>query len=83
MHIELKNLALKYGEKETMFEHVNLSISSGDFVLIQGTSGSGKSSLFTLKMIPQCGKRKSWKNYLIIVNFLHSDMLDSISIWTP
>ena len=48
MHIEMKSVALKYGEKDMMFEDVNLTISGGEFLLIQGASGTGKSSLLRL-----------------------------------
>jgi putative ABC transport system ATP-binding protein len=48
MQIELRDLSLKYEEKETMFEGVSLSFTSQDFVLIRGQSGSGKSSLLRL-----------------------------------
>ncbi len=48
MQIQLKNLCLQYKEKPPLFENVNLSFNSGEFTLIQGPSGSGKSSLLRL-----------------------------------
>ena len=48
MKIELKNLALQYPGKPPLFQGVNLTFDSSDFLLIQGPSGSGKSSFLRL-----------------------------------
>ena len=48
MRLEIKNLSLRYGTKPPLFERVNLTVDSGDFILIHGPSGSGKSSLLRL-----------------------------------
>lgn len=48
MRLEIKNLSLRYGTKKPLFEGVNLTVDSGDFVLIHGPSGSGKSSFLRL-----------------------------------
>lgn len=48
MTIELKNLSLAYDSKAPLFRDLNLTLNSNDFVLIQGPSGSGKSSLLRL-----------------------------------
>ncbi len=48
MIIELNNLSLAYDSKAPLFRDLNLSFNSNDFVLIQGPSGSGKSSLLRL-----------------------------------
>lgn len=48
MRLEFKDLSLRYGTKKPLFERVSLTVDSGDFVLIHGPSGSGKSSLLRL-----------------------------------
>lgn len=48
MKIELKNVALQYPGKPPLFRGVNLIFDSSDFLLIQGPSGSGKSSFLRL-----------------------------------
>ncbi len=48
MKIELRHISLRYEGKPTLFEDLNLSVNEGDFILIQGPSGSGKSSLLRL-----------------------------------
>ncbi|MES9927653.1 MAG: ABC transporter ATP-binding protein [Candidatus Thiodiazotropha sp. 6PDIVS] len=41
--IETKNLSVGY--KETLVEHISISLSSGDLLVIQGKNGSGKTCL--------------------------------------
>jgi putative ABC transport system ATP-binding protein len=48
MKLQLQNLSLQYNNKASLFQNVNLTIESGDFVIIKGPSGSGKSSLLRL-----------------------------------
>ena len=48
MQLQLKDLSLHYKDKSPLFQNVNLTVNSGDFILIQGPSGSGKSSLLRL-----------------------------------
>lgn len=48
--IQLKNISFSIGEKK-IIDNINLSIFSGDFVVILGGNGSGKSTL--LKLINQ------------------------------
>ena len=48
MKIELKNISLKFKEKSPLFQNINLTIEHGDFILIQGKSGIGKSSFLRL-----------------------------------
>ena len=48
MHIELKNVTLQYDEKTPTFQGIDLKVETGDFILIQGASGIGKSSLLRL-----------------------------------
>lgn len=48
MKLELQNIALQYNNKPSLFQNVNLSLDTGTFALIQGPSGSGKSSLLRL-----------------------------------
>ena len=48
MKLQLQDLSLQYNNKATLFQNVNLTIESGDFVIITGPSGGGKSSLLRL-----------------------------------
>ena len=48
MKLELKNLTLQYTGKPPLFENLHLTLESGDFALVQGPSGSGKSSFLRL-----------------------------------
>jgi ABC-type multidrug transport system fused ATPase/permease subunit len=43
--IEINNLSFSYPDKD-VFKNVNLSISEGDFILLSGENGTGKSTLF-------------------------------------
>lgn len=45
--IVIKDLALRYGQ-QTIFEHMNLEIRSGEFIALLGASGVGKSSLLKI-----------------------------------
>ncbi|MFT5712666.1 MAG: putative ABC transport system ATP-binding protein, partial [Glaciecola sp.] len=49
--LALKNLKKSYtdaGEKRSILTNVNLTVSAGDSISIQGASGSGKSTLLHL-----------------------------------
>ena len=48
MKLQLQDLSLQYNNKASLFQNVNLTIESGDFVIITGPSGGGKSSLLRL-----------------------------------
>ena len=48
MKIELRNVALEYDAGPPLFQQVSLLIEPGQFLLIEGPSGSGKSSLLRL-----------------------------------
>ena len=48
MKIELKNISLKFEEKSPLFANINLTVEHGDFILIRGKSGIGKSSFLRL-----------------------------------
>ncbi len=48
MKLELQKLSLQYDGKSTLFKDIDLTVESGDFVVIRGPSGSGKSSLLRL-----------------------------------
>jgi putative ABC transport system ATP-binding protein len=47
MKIQLQNIALSFDEK-ALFSGLDLTVETGDFVLIQGASGIGKTSLLRL-----------------------------------
>ena len=46
--IEFKNVSFSYNKEETILKEANLKIEKGDFVLISGISGIGKSTLLKL-----------------------------------
>ena len=46
--IEFKNVSFSYNKEETILKEANLKIEKGDFVLISGRSGIGKSTLLKL-----------------------------------
>ncbi|BBM82001.1 ABC transporter ATP-binding protein [Candidatus Uabimicrobium amorphum] len=48
MKIEFKDVALQYAKKEPLFREVNFSVCHEDYVIIRGSSGTGKSSLLRL-----------------------------------
>jgi putative ABC transport system ATP-binding protein len=48
MKIELRDVALEYDVGAPLFQRVSLLIEPGQFLLIEGPSGSGKSSLLRL-----------------------------------
>ena len=47
-NIELKNISFSYNKEENVLKDANLKINKGDFVLISGISGIGKSTLLKL-----------------------------------
>ena len=48
MKLQLQNLSLQYDGKPPLFQNVDLTVNSGEFVVIHGPSGIGKSSLLRL-----------------------------------
>ncbi len=46
-HIKIKNLSYKYNDK-LVLKNINLEINKGDWILINGKSGGGKSTLFKI-----------------------------------
>ena len=48
MKIELRNVSLEYDGKPPLFQGVNLVVEEGEFIVVQGASGVGKSSLLRL-----------------------------------
>lgn len=46
--IEIRNLHFAYGDKQTLYRDLNLSIPQGSFVAIKGRSGLGKSTLIRI-----------------------------------
>ena len=48
MRIELRNVSLQYSGKPPLFQRINLVVEDGEFILVQGASGIGKSSLLRL-----------------------------------
>ena len=48
MKLELKNVSLQHDGKLPLFQGINLVVEKGEFILVQGASGIGKSSLLRL-----------------------------------
>lgn len=48
MRIELRNVSLQHDGKPLLFQGINLVVDTGEFILVQGSSGVGKSSLLRL-----------------------------------
>jgi putative ABC transport system ATP-binding protein len=48
MQIELKNIHLHFADKPPLMQGLNFVLQEGDFALVHGTSGCGKSSLLRL-----------------------------------
>ncbi len=48
MQIRLDNVGLRFGDRSPLFEGVDLVVESGRFIIIEGASGCGKSSLLRL-----------------------------------
>ena len=48
MRIELQNVGLRFGDHDPLFEAVNMTVEGGRFVVVEGASGCGKSSLLRL-----------------------------------
>jgi putative ABC transport system ATP-binding protein len=48
MKLELRDVALGYGEDAPLHRNISLVVGRGGFILIEGPSGSGKSSLLRL-----------------------------------
>ena len=48
MKIALRNVSLAHDGKPPLFQGINLVIDTGEFILVQGASGVGKSSLLRL-----------------------------------
>jgi putative ABC transport system ATP-binding protein len=47
--LEIRNLSFAYeGSSSLVFEHLDLNVQKGEFVLVKGPSGSGKSTLLRL-----------------------------------
>lgn len=47
-HISINNLSFGYSEKEQIINQLNLEITSGDFIVITGASGCGKTTLLLI-----------------------------------
>ena len=48
MRIDLQGTSLRFGDHEPLFEGVDLTVEGGSFIVIEGASGCGKSSLLRL-----------------------------------
>lgn len=48
MKIELRNVSLEYDGNPPLFQGINLVVEEGEFIVVQGASGVGKSSLLHL-----------------------------------
>ena len=48
VRVELRDAGLRYGDHAPLFEGVDLLVEGGDFIVVEGASGCGKSSLLRL-----------------------------------
>ena len=48
MRIELRSVSLQHDGKPPVFQGINLVVEKGEFIIVQGASGVGKSSLLCL-----------------------------------
>lgn len=46
--LEIKDISFAYEGSALVFEHLNLAVLPGEFILVKGASGSGKSTLLRL-----------------------------------
>ena len=46
--IEIRGISKSFGNKEPLFQDVNLSLEKGDFAFLTGKSGSGKSTFLKI-----------------------------------
>lgn len=77
--ILINNLNYKYKNKIIM-RNLNLSVSKGDFIMITGKTGAGKSTLFKLlTKQKKCYKNKIFINGLDIIEYDESDIRKSIT----
>ncbi len=56
--LEIKNLAIQYGDKKPVVENFSLSVKKGEIITIVGESGSGKSTVLSaiLGLLPNDGR---------------------------
>ena len=76
--IELHSLSFQYTDKtrSLLLDHINLKISKGDFVMLQGPSGTGKTTLLNIL----AGVIQDYQGE-IIIDSKHSLNEQSIKAW--
>lgn len=76
--VELRDLSFQYTDKtrSLLLDHVNIKISKGDFVMLQGPSGTGKTTLVNIL----AGIIQDYRGQIIIDNIYTLDA-QSIQAW--
>ncbi|GHH96947.1 ribosomal protection-like ABC-F family protein [Neobacillus kokaensis] len=80
--IEIKDLR-KVFNKELLFEGVNLTIQSGEKIVLAGPNGSGKTTLLKILMERETAEGYIWKSPAVKIGYLTQEVFDLPLEQTP